>query len=37
LFGPEQKVTDYDSGRTAADMEKWLSEKVEGLKEYLET
>lgn len=37
MFGPEQKVTDYDSGRNAADMEKWLSEHVQGLKEWLES
>lgn len=34
-FFADNKVVDYDAGRTAKDMEAWLVEKVEGLKEFL--
>lgn len=35
FFTADHQIVDYDSGRTAADMEKWLIEKIDGLKEHL--
>jgi protein disulfide-isomerase A1 len=37
FFTADKQVVDYDAGRTAKDMEAWLVEKVEGLKEHIAT
>lgn len=37
FFKADKSMIDYDAGRTAEDMEKWLIENVEGLKEWIST